>query len=315
MRKRLIVHLAIIVLVLATGCVENDQKIPIVNLISQNPDTSDLHLLKGKHIDIVYVYGQINYFGVDLLQDPPQPIPYQTGVEGAKIWLAEYPFTKKIGMTSGRNGFWGFFLIKPAGMEVDFSFVYEKDFYTAETEQLVFPDGIQEGWDTVAVKSNVYTIGSENVVDVAIQMPDELYQYAAKTQLETGLSQIIGSHYEIENLVVSTVGKSWASLFDSRLPHGDPGAVVIADPAVASPLQGPVYFDETVTPNPTYTATSPDGGVLFNNIPAGDLFVTAEKKPHDYDEVHFRIEPGVRLFISTPPHSIQGTNDSGPGEN
>jgi hypothetical protein len=147
-------------------------------------------------------------------------------------------------------------------------------------------------------------------------MPDELYLSVAKGQLEAGLRQVVPD-FTVRNLLVSTVGKSWASMYSFQLPHGDPGAAVSITPAPQNAYGtlpfGPIYFDETVTPNPLLSATSVDGGVLFDNLAPGTYAVTASKAPFSYATATFRIDAKIPLYIASPPHSIQGTNTSGPG--
>ena len=41
-------------------------------------------------------------------------------------------------------------------------------------------------------------------------------------------------NFFFENAMVVTVGKSWASMHDDRLPHGDPGATMKIAPASAN---------------------------------------------------------------------------------
>jgi hypothetical protein len=275
--------------------------------------TSQAEAFRGRS-ELVHLQGKLNFFGVDLLADPPAPRPYARGVAGAKVWIAEYPFTQDLNLTSDENGYWELWIVKHSGIDLSFSFVYEKDFYPAEIEELIFPAGIPTAWSAVTIQSNTYTVGDQDILDVAIQVPDELYLFYAKTQLEMAIGEIVGTPYPINNILVSTVGKAWASLFDMRLPHGDPGAIVTLAPASVLPSSGPVYFDETVTPNPQQSLTSADGGVLFNNLAAGTYIMRASKEGVTYDEVVFKVGAEVNVYVSSPPHSLQGTNDSDPGE-
>jgi len=77
------------------------------------------------------------------------------------------------------------------------------------------------------------------------------------------------------NAMVVTVGKSWASMHDGRLPHGDPDARTIATPVAGV---GPIYFNEDVFPDPTQLLTSLDGGVAWLNLPDNTYHVTAQRK-------------------------------------
>lgn len=265
-------------------------------------------------VEIVSIRGKVRNFGWNLLSTPPAPKPL-TGIQGVKVWFAEYPFTKLLNITTDTAGLWKVNVLKRKGQNIRLSFVYEKDHYSAETERLVFPQGLPEAWSKVTIKSNVHTIGSGDITDCAVQMPDEIFLFYAKSNLERGISRMIGTPYTINNLVVASVGKAWASIYDPTLPHGDPGCTVVLDPAPVLPVQGPIYFDETVTPNPTVRSTSVDGGVLFNNLTPGTYAMTAQKVPYSYDEISFDIEQSINAYIASPPHAIQGTNTSGPGEN
>jgi len=125
----------------------------------------------------------------------------------------------------------------------------------------------------------------------------------------------IGAPYPLANVLVTTVGKAWASMYNPELPHGDPGAVVSIAPAVAFPASlGPVYFNEGVAPDPTLTSTSVDGGVLYGNLASGSYVVTASKAPFSYAALTFVVEDGITLYVASPPHATQGTNTSGPGQ-
>lgn len=267
----------------------------------------------GRGLELVRLSGKVRYFGLDILAQPPVP-RQRVGIPDVHVWLAEYPFTKMFNFRTDADGIWQMYVVKRRGQGLHVSVMYEKDHYPAQVEAMVFPDGIAQGWDKSLIKSNVYIVGSDDVTDFAMQMPDEIFLYYAKTSLENGLSEVIGAPYSIENLAVATVGKEWASIYDPTLPHGDPGAAAIMEPAASSPLSGPIYFDETVTPNPTIPVTSVDGGVLFNNLVPGRVSVTAVKDSFEYGTVQFEIDPSVNLYVASPPYSIQGNNTSGSGE-
>jgi len=161
----------------------------------------------------------------------------------------------------------------------------------------------------------VFEVGDEGIDDVAVQLPTQAYYTAAKTQIEQQIGALIGAPYTLDNVLVTTVGKSWASMYSPLLPHGDPGATVAIAPAAAFPASlGPVYFNSAVSPDPTLTTTSVDGGVLFGNLSPGAHTVTASKAPFTYASLTFAVEPGIALYVASPPHATQGTNDSGPGQ-
>jgi len=246
-------------------------------------------------LKVVHVAGTVFHFGLDLSRSPPVSFPFQSTVEGVRVSIAELPATKLLRLRSDASGNWGVDLLKEQGAPLHLSFVYEK-----------------AGYQTT--KSQVFEIGDAGIDDVAIQLPTQAYYTAAKTQIEQQISGLLGVPYALSNVLVTTVGKSWASMYTAMLPHGDPGAQVAIAPAVAFPASlGPVYFNSAVVPDPALTSTSVDGGVLFGNLAPGTYTVTATKAPFTYTPLAFAVEPGIALYVASPPHATQGTNDAGPG--
>lgn len=269
-------------------------------------------LCHHRGMEMVRLSGKVRYFGMNILQSPPAPYNF-AGVPGVHVWLADYPFSKRFNVRTNKEGYWTMHLVKPRGMDLDLSFMYEKDHFSKEVERMVIPGGLPSGYDKSVIKSNVYSIGSEDIADIAMQMPDELFLFVAKSTLEQRIYELTGIAYVIHNLAVATVGKAWASIYNPTLPHGDPGASVIANPPVSSPLGGPIYFDETVTPNPMISATSVDGGVLLNNLSFGVHSLTAVKAPFAYNTIQFVVDDSAKLYVASPPHAIMGNNACGPG--
>ena len=258
--------------------------------------------VKGKkQLSIVKLSGKTNHFGIDISQNPPAYIDYHATVPGVKVWISEYPFTRNLDIQTDETGWWSLYVIKYKDVDLEFSFVYEK-----------------EGW--VTTKTNAITVTDEDNTDLAIQYIDPNYYYIVlKPTVESMMLNMGYPDFSLENALVVTVGKSWASMHDDRLPHGDPGATVSLMPDTNQAI-GPIYFNEAVQPDITYPATSVDGGVTWLNVPTGETyFVTAEKPGVEYETVKFKIEPadtekGIELYIASPPDSVQGDNDSPPGD-
>jgi hypothetical protein len=247
-------------------------------------------------LEIVPIGGTVFHFGLDLSQTPPVSFPFQSTVAGARVYVAELPVTRLLNIRSDANGKWGFEAIKLQGRPLQISFVYELSGYTT-------------------TKSQVFEIGDAGITDVAVQFPTEAYFSAAKGQIEQQIGALIGAPYSLSNVVVTTVGKSWASMYSSELPHGDPGAEVAISPAIAFPSSlGPIYFNESVAPDPTLTSTSVDGGVMFGNLSTGTYTITASKAPFSYLPLTFVIQDQIGLYVASPPHATQGTNDSPAGQ-
>ena len=248
----------------------------------------------GASLTVVEIGGKTNHFGRDMTTG--QYIDYWATVPGVKVWISEYPDTRDLDIRTDDTGWWKMYIIKYEGVDLEFSFVYEK-----------------EEW--ITTKSNAITITDEDDTDLAIQYIDPLYyQYAVKPYVQA----VWLGDVPFENAMVVTVGKSWASMHDGRLPHGDPGATAIALPSLGV---GPIYFNAAVLPDPGQLTTSVDGGVTWLNMPLNHIYyVTAEKDGVNYETVKFKVdaadadEYGVELYIASPPDSVQGDNDSAPGQ-
>lgn len=218
-------------------------------------------------------------------------------VPGAHVWIAEYPESKELKIRSGKNGWWSMTVIKPRGTNLGFSFVYEK-----------------KGW--ITTKSNVISITDKDDLDLSMQFIDpQLFSSLAKPEIEKMLAAMLpaGSDTKFKNAIVVTVGKSWASMHDDRLPHGEAGAIATTIPGAV----GPIYFDETVRPNPSYTKTSVDGGVAWINVPPGEYTLTATKPDTVFNDVKFVIDDadfasGIILHIASPPDTILSNDSTNP---
>lgn len=247
-------------------------------------------------LELVPIGGTVFHFGLDLSQSPPVSFPFQSTVAGARVSIAELPITRLLNLRSDANGKWRFTAVKVEGRPLPISFVYELAGYAT-------------------TKSQVFQVGDSGLTDLAVQFPTEAYYTAAKGQIEQQIGALIGAPYTIANVLVTTVGKSWASMYSPELPHGDPGATVAISPAAPFPASlGPVYFNAAVAPDPTLSSTSVDGGVLYGNLANGSYTVTASKAPFTYASLTFVVEEGIELYVASPPHATQGTNDSPAGQ-
>lgn len=250
----------------------------------------------GGHLELVPMGGTVFHFGFDLSQTPPASYPFQSTVANVHVSIAEAPITRLFDIRSDANGKWSFTAIKVKGKPLPISVVYELAGY-------------------VTTKSQVFEVEDSGITDVAVQFPTEAYFSLAKGQIEQQIGSLIGVPYTLSNVLVTTVGKAWASMYSAQLPHGDPGAQVSITPAITFPTSlGPIYFNESVAPDPTLTTTSVDGGVLFGNLGSGSYTVTATKALFTYASLSFVVEDDIGLYVASPPHATQGTNDSPPGQ-
>lgn len=93
---------------------------------------------------------------------------------------------------------------------------------------------------------------------------------------------------------------TWAE-FDAFQPHGlaDMTAQLKGDGVVPSP----VYFNDSVLPDTTLTASSGDGGVLWANVEAGHTYKIKTKDPagtYSFDKIRVDCQAG-RLINASPP--------------
>ena len=96
------------------------------------------------------------------------------------------------------------------------------------------------------------------------------------------------------------------SLYDPGA-HGEAGATVTvtaADGSVLGSEYGPIYFNESVLPDYSWTETSDDGGVLFVNVPPGEYLWTAEKAGVAFRSVKMKCRAGW-LVNASPPWGLQ----------
>jgi hypothetical protein len=222
---------------------------------------------------------------------------YHAIVPGVNIWIAEYPESKELKILSDKTGWWSMTVIKPKGVELGFSFVYEK-----------------KGW--ITTKSNVIPVVDEDDLDLSMQYIDPLlYHEFAKPGIEKMIASMIpaGEDTAFKNAAVVTIGKEWASMHDDRLPHGVAGAVATNIPGAI----GPIYFDESVMPNLSYSESSVDGGVAWINIPPGEYILTATRPGLKFNHVKFVIkdtdqDDGIILYIASPPDTILSDDNTNP---
>jgi hypothetical protein len=247
----------------------------------------------GHGLTVVKLSGKTNHFGRDV--NTGAYIDYWATVPGVRVWMSEYPSTRSRNIQTDSTGWWTMYVVKYAGVNLEFSFVYEKD-----------------GW--ITTKSNAITVTDKDDTDLAIQYIDPLYyQFYVKPYVQA----VWLGDVPFQNAMVVTVGKSWASMHSDLLPHGDPGATTVASPSLGL---GPIYFNEDVFPDPGQATTSVDGGVTWLNMPLNHTYyVTAHKEGVNYQTVKFKINEadlayGVELYIASPPDSVQGDNDSAPGQ-
>ena len=89
-------------------------------------------------------------------------------------------------------------------------------------------------------------------------------------------------------------------------PHGVPGATSIE----YSAIDGPVYFNEFVIPDPTKTSTSEDGGIVWPVVPTGTYRIVTSAPDAEFASFLATCAPG-RVINANPPWGAYQLN---PGE-
>ncbi len=286
--------------------------------IEQSSSGVDASGILFPRLTLVTLRGKVFEFGVDVFTGEFKE--HGAGEPDTHIWFAEYPFTRFLNVRSDAQGEWEVKILKRADRPLDLSIVYNKDFFDAATEDRFNAiSGIPIQYRDVTVKSETFIVENEDITDRAIQLPDELYLTAAAFDVEQAIRAATGDpNYTIDTILVTTIGKSWASMTDDRLPHGDPGAFLInADTGEVLLPNSPLitlYFNEQVVPDPTQIGSSVDGGVALFNAPNGVYNFSAVKAGFDYGTITFGVEDDFYLYISSPPQAVIGTNTSDPGE-
>lgn len=150
-----------------------------------------------------------------------------------------------------------------------------------------------EGFPTTHTQT--FTLTDSDIEEVTFQVPN--------LGLYDGLALIIGATIDPDKCqLVSTVTILGGSLY---LPgaHGEAGATVAIDPPDEN-ADGPIYFNEDVIPDRSWTETSSDGGIVFVNTEPGDYILTASKDGVVFESVKLKCRAGV-LANASPPHALQ----------
>lgn len=301
---------------------QRSDRTPVLDLEGQRLLSADQASLQASgdrpQLALVTLSGKVFAFGVDVFSGEFKE--HGAGEADTHVWFAEHPFTRLLDLRSDADGRWEVRILKRADREIDLSIVYQKDFADPATEQLFeSATGIPLRFHDVTVRSETFVVTDRNLTDRAIQLPDELYLTAAVFDVEQAIRAATGdADYTVDNILVTTIGKAWASMSDDRLPHGDPGAFLVDVETGErllpdSPLLT-LYFTRDVVPDPGQIGASVDGGVALFNVPPGRLGLSAIKPGFDYGTIAFDVAEEYTLYISSPPQAIIGTNPSAPGE-
>lgn len=204
-------------------------------------------------------------------------IPFDNGpdgrIEGATISVLERP---EMTMVTGADGHFEFDGFEP-GSEVTL---------------------VLEHPDYHLIQTGTQTIGDADV--------DRLTFQAVTHAIYGSLATVVGVMPDEKNAcqMVTTITRIGKSIYDTGA-HGEFGVKVALDPPVPAE-HGPVYFNALVIPDKGLTESSPDGGVLYANVPLGEYIWSGTKPSVELTAVKMKCRAGV-LVNASPPHGIQRT--------
>lgn len=193
-------------------------------------------------------------------------------ISNAHVRILELPGVET--WTDG-GGYFRFDNLPPC---IDTTFELEADGFTTTRTETFFLDG------------------SEELAEVAFQVPT----YDMRDLLAALLGVVISPD---ACQIATTVSLAEMSLTTYLVPHGVPGATVTICPP-PGPAALPIYFeyisDEMIVPSYELKETSPDGGVLFVNVPPGDYLLRAYEPSSTFPEVRVKCEAGGFANASPP---------------
>jgi hypothetical protein len=166
-------------------------------------------------------------------------------------------------------------------------------------------DGLEEGSEVTvtlahpdyhAIQTGTIRLGPAGVERVTFQ--------AVTHQIYELLGDFLGVEPDEANRcqMVTTVTRVGKSIYDPGA-HGEAGVTVTLDPPLPAE-HGPIYFNSSVLPDRSLTATSDDGGVLFIQVPPGEYVWTAHKAGAVFSRIKMKCRAGI-LVNASPPKGLQ----------
>lgn len=144
-----------------------------------------------------------------------------------------------------------------------------------------------------------FLLGAGGLDQVGLQVPTE------------GIFDLMASFVKIEPdpercQIATTVSRKGTEPYGGA-GLGEPGVIVTIAPPLPKEA-GPVYFEYVNTgviiPDPTLTATTLDGGVIYTNVPPGEYVLTATKPGKQFSTAKIRCRKGM-LVNAAPPRGLQ----------
>jgi hypothetical protein len=206
----------------------------------------------------------------------------QVPIAGATVRIAELP---RLSAQTGPDG--GYDLVVPDGTR----FTPYAD--AAGHHRIYLQTFVSQGRDLERVNFQVPTEGIYELLALLLSVPRHANGELVKCAIVSTFSTV-----NVRDL-------SFAD-FVAYGAHGVAGATASARPVLPSP----VYFNESVIPDPSRTESSVDGGVIWPVVPAGVYRLTARHPSTRFSPFRATCRPG-RVVNANPP---QGFYELRPGE-
>ena len=206
----------------------------------------------------------------------------QTPIAGATVGVAELP---GVSAQSGADG--GYDLVVPDGTK----FTPYAD--AAGHHRIYLQTYVSQGKDMQRVNFQMPSDGAYNGLALILSVPRDANNEPVNCAVVSTFSTINVRDLSFNDFVAYGA-------------HGVAGATASASPA----LPNPVYFNESVIPDPSRTSSSVDGGVVWPVVPAGVYKFTAQDPSTRFAPFRATCEPG-RVVNANPP---QGFYELRPGE-
>ena len=203
---------------------------------------------------------------------------------GATVYIAERP---KLRTTAAEDGYWS--LEVPDGMNI--TPCAELDGHHPMCVQTFFTRG-----------RNLNQVNFQMVVDLIAGLLGTL----SGGEMVKGPG---GSPRVKECAIVSTFFEKEKRSFPDfqdyleAMPHGVAGATAVATSEKGKVLPGPIYYNEMVMPDRSFTASSRDGGVMWVDIPPGVYTITSSHPTARFAPFQATCRKG-RLINANPPWGL-----------
>lgn len=167
------------------------------------------------------------------------------------------------------------------------------------------PDGVEltiamEHPDYFPSLTRTFVLAGEDITNATFQ--------ALSTTIAAVAAAIVGVDADDpEVCIMATTVTAISAGMDTIWAVGEPGATVTTEPAIAAEY-GPIYFNNNVTPDPSLSQTTADGGVVIAGALEGRYEWYGHKAQYAFAPLTMRCVPGW-LTNAAPPYGLVVTSE------